>query len=136
MFYCLLFYCLMMKKILKFRLMETLVHIKIKETRVLKGFSQQYMADQLNISQMAYSKIERNKTQLNWDKLNKLAKILAVNIWDLIDDKKEINENDLGNQSPDEVVLLLKQLFHKHEYQINALKEEIKFLREQLSLKQ
>ena len=85
---------------------------------------------------MAYSKIERNKTQLNWEKLNKLAKILAINIWDLIDDKKEFNENDFDNKPLNESVLLLKQLFHKQEYQINTLKEEIKFLREQLSLKQ
>jgi transcriptional regulator with XRE-family HTH domain len=111
-------------------------HIKLKEIRTLKGFSQQDMADQLNISQMAYSKIERNKTQLNWDKLNKLAEILSINIWDLVDDKKEVKESDLEKKHSDETVLLLKQLFHQHEYQINTLKEEIKFLRKQLSLKQ
>lgn len=112
--------------------MKTSPHLKIKETRTLKGFSQQYMADQLNISQMAYSKIERNKTQLNWEKLNKLAEILSINIWDLVDDKKEIKESDLEKKSPDETVLLLKRLFHQHEYEINTLKEEIKFLRTKL----
>jgi len=116
--------------------MKSLPHIKIKETRESKGYSQQYMADQLGISQMAYSKIERNKTQLNWDKLNKLAQILSINIWDLIDDNKNIDENNLNNQYPSEVVLLLKQLFHKHDYQINLLKEEIEFLKKQLSSKQ
>ncbi|NQX96520.1 MAG: helix-turn-helix transcriptional regulator [Flavobacteriales bacterium] len=118
-----------------FNLMQTSPHLKIKKTRTLKGFSQQYMADQLNISQMAYSKIERNKTQLNWDKLKKLAEILSINIWDLVDDKKEITESDLGGKSPNETVLLLKRLLHQHEYQINTLEEEIKFLRKQLALK-
>jgi len=115
--------------------MTTLPHIKIKELRKLKGFSQQYMANQLNISQMAYSKIERNKTQLNWDKLNKLAEILAINIWDLIDNNKEIKEIDLENKASNETILLLKQFFHKYDYQINTLKEEITFLREQLASK-
>ena len=117
-------------------MMKKLPHLKIKEARLLKGFSQQYMADRLNLSQMAYSKIERNKTQLNWDKINKLAEILSINVWDLVDDEKEITESDLEQKPPGENILLLKQLFHKHEYQINSLKEEIKFLREQLKSKQ
>jgi len=116
--------------------MEKSPHIKIKKERILKGFSQQYMADQLNISQMAYSKIERNKTQLNWDRLNKLAEILSLNIWDLVDERKEIKASDIDNKPADHNVMLLKRLFHQHEYQIDALKDEIKFLREQLKLKE
>lgn len=115
-----------------FKPMKVPPHIKIKKIRKLKRFSQQYMADQLNLSQMAYSKIERNKTQLNWEKLNKLAKILSANIWDLVDGEKEIEiEKNPSNES----VLLLKKLFHQHEFEINSLKEEVKFLREQLELK-
>jgi transcriptional regulator with XRE-family HTH domain len=116
--------------------MKTSPHHKIKELRILKGFSQQYMADLLNISQMGYSKIERNKTQLNWERLNKLAEILSINVWDLVDNQKELNESSFNDKSSGEVVLLLKQLFHKQDYQISTLKEEIKFLREQLRLKQ
>ena len=116
--------------------MNTSPHIKIKELRILKKFSQQYMADQMNLSQMAYSKIERGITQLNWEKLNKFAEILSINIWDLVDDQKEIKASDLDNMSTNDNVLLLKRLLHQHEYQINSLKEEVKFLREQLELKQ
>jgi len=116
--------------------MDTSPHIKIKEIRILKKFSQQYMADQMNLSQMAYSKIERGITQLNWEKLKAFAEILSINIWDLVDNQKEIKASDLDNISTNDNVLLLKRLLHQHEYQINALKEEVKFLREQLELKQ
>lgn len=116
--------------------MKTLPHIKIKELRILKGFSQQYIADKLGISQMAYSKIERNKTQLNWSKINRLAEILSINVWDLIDNEKETNSLNTDNKLYNENILLLKQLFHQHVCQIKMLKEEIKFLRKQLNLKQ
>ena len=118
-----------------FKLMKTLPHIKIKELRKLKKLSQQSVAVKLGISQEAYSKIERNKTQLNWDKLNKLAKILDVNIWDLVDNNKEIDDIDFDHNFSNKSILLLKQLFHKHDYQINTLKEEILSLRDELSLK-
>ena len=39
---------------------------KIKRIRKIRGFSQTYMAQNLGISQRAYSKIELNETQLNW----------------------------------------------------------------------
>jgi len=116
--------------------MNILPHIKIREVRGLRGFSQQQMAEKLGVSQMAYSKVERGLTQLNWERLSVLAEILSVNIWDLVDDQKEIKSSDLDNNSTNNNVLLLKRLFHQHEYEINSLKEEIKFLREQLNLKQ
>ena len=116
--------------------METSPHIKTKEIRLLRGFSQQYMADKMGISQMAYSKIENNITQLNWEKLNSISEILSINIWDLIDNEKNLDKSNFNDKSPGEVVLLLKQLFGKHEYQINSLKEEVKFLREKLKSKE
>ena len=121
---------------INFRLMKILPHIKIKELRKLNEFSQQYIANKLNISQEAYSKIERNKTRLNWDKLNQLSEILNVNIWDLIDNNKEIDNINFANVFSNEPIHLLKQLFHKHDCQINTLKEEITSLREQLDLKE
>ena len=110
-------------------------HIKIKEIRTLRGFSQQYMAEKLELSQMAYSKIENNVTQLNWDKLNRISQILSINIWDLIDNEKELDEHNFDDKSPGEVVLLLKQLFVKQECQLKTLKEEVSFLRDQLKSK-
>jgi transcriptional regulator with XRE-family HTH domain len=112
--------------------MKNLPHIRLKELRKKRKYSQQYMADHLGISQMAYSKIESNKTQLNWDKLNRISKILEINIWDLIDDTKAIESEHPDNLSFNEALDMLKQLLQKHEDEKKILREEIKLLKKQL----
>ena len=42
---------------------------KIRKARELKGFSQDFMAGKLEMSQWAYSKIENNDIKLDWDEL-------------------------------------------------------------------
>ncbi|MCB9361698.1 MAG: helix-turn-helix transcriptional regulator [Flavobacteriales bacterium] len=112
--------------------MKKLPHIKIKELRKKRKYSQQYMADHLGISQMAYSKIESNKTQLNWDKLNRISNILEINIWDLIDDTQTIENEYSENFTFNEALDMLKQLLRKHDEEKKILKDEIQLLKKQL----
>lgn len=49
---------------------------KIKKIREIKGFSQEYVATKLNITQNSYSKIERGETNLNFSKLNEICEII------------------------------------------------------------
>lgn len=49
--------------------MEEALAIKIKKIRELKGYSQDYVANKLAISQRAYSKIESGETRLHWDRM-------------------------------------------------------------------
>ena len=56
----------------------------IRQTRVSLGYSQQYVAGKLYISQNAYSKIEAGITKLTVDTLFTLAHILGINIIELI----------------------------------------------------
>ena len=58
---------------------------KIRKIRLDKGFSQENMADLLEISTTAYGDIERNKTQLTITKATEIAKVLSVGIVDLLD---------------------------------------------------
>ena len=58
---------------------------KIKKIRLQKGYSHEYMALELNISQVAYSKIEKNKTKLTVERLFKITEILEVKIDDILD---------------------------------------------------
>lgn len=58
---------------------------KIRINRLTKGYSQNYMAIQLNISQRAYSKIECGHTNLSVDRLKAIAKVLEVDVKDLIE---------------------------------------------------
>lgn len=52
---------------------------KIRIQRQIKNYSQEYMAFMLEISQPAYSKIERNETDLSLRRVYEIAEILEIN---------------------------------------------------------
>ena len=52
----------------------------IKKLRELRNYTQQYMADQLEISLSGYGKIERNETDVSLGRLQQIADILGVDI--------------------------------------------------------
>ena len=68
--------------------MEKIIN-KIKEIRKDKGYSHEYMAHLLEISQVAYSKIEKNETKLTVERLYKIAEILETKIEDVLDIKAD-----------------------------------------------
>ncbi len=67
---------------------------KIRKLRQEKGYSQQYMALKLNISQNAYCKIERGETRLSMEKLGQLAGALDTSIEKMISQEEEATAND------------------------------------------
>ncbi|QQV04080.1 helix-turn-helix domain-containing protein [Chryseobacterium sp. FDAARGOS 1104] len=52
------------------------------------------MAEELHISQAAYSKIEKNETKLTVDRLYQIAEILEAPVYELLD----VNPNNIYNQ--------------------------------------
>jgi transcriptional regulator with XRE-family HTH domain len=58
---------------------------KIRRLRELHQLSQEEMAFELGISQPAYSKIERGKTELGVPRLQKIADILKCSVGDLME---------------------------------------------------
>ncbi len=78
----------------------------IKNIRKQKGYSHEYIAHELEISQVAYSKLEKNETKLTVERLYKLANILETPVTDLLEVKANNvfhqNNNDngtfIGNQ--------------------------------------
>ncbi|OXA76467.1 DNA-binding transcriptional regulator, XRE-family HTH domain [Flavobacterium aquidurense] len=64
--------------------MATSIKSKIKSIRELKNYTQEYMADQLGVTQAGYSKIEKGKTILSYIKLVEIARILEVSVEDII----------------------------------------------------
>ncbi|WP_026997975.1 helix-turn-helix domain-containing protein [Flectobacillus major] len=58
----------------------------IRKARLLKGYSQENVADMLGISTTAYGDIERNKTALTIQRANDLAKILDLPLQTLLAD--------------------------------------------------
>lgn len=57
---------------------------KIRLLREVHNYTQEYVADVLEISQNTYSLIEKGETKLTIDRLEKLAKLYAMEVADLI----------------------------------------------------
>lgn len=78
---------------------------KIKKIRELKDYTQEYMAHSLGISPTAYGRIERDETEINFSKLDQVAKVLGVDARQILDfDEKyyfNIHENNssVGNNN-------------------------------------
>ena len=54
------------------------ISAKIRKVRELKGFTQQYMADKLCMSQNNYSKIELGRVKIPMERIHEIAEILDI----------------------------------------------------------
>lgn len=120
------------------------VEEKIRNIRELKNLTQEYMADKLGITQAGYSKLENGSTVLTYAKLTQIAKILEINIEDIIafDSQKylsNINNSKMnsllnatiGNESSDFIknlyedkIKLLQKLLEKTEAEVQRYKNK------------
>jgi transcriptional regulator with XRE-family HTH domain len=70
---------------------------KINKIRMLRegiGLSQDYVAKKLNITQQAYSKIEKSPNTATLERLIQISEVLGVNINSIVgDDDKYIQQN-------------------------------------------
>ena len=57
---------------------------KIRAIRIEKGYSQDYMADMLKISQNAYHKLEKGHTKIHLEKFINIAEILEIEFSELL----------------------------------------------------
>lgn len=115
---------------------------KIKNIRELKNFTQEYMAEKLDISQAAYSKLEKGDIKVSSEKLSQIAKILDVNPEDItsFDSQKYFNsfnnvkgsnngsiiigadETELIKKLYEDKVLLLEKLLSNTEKELKNYK--------------
>lgn len=65
------------------------VNDKIRALRELNNWSQEDMAERLNMSKSSYSRLERDESKLDLSKLEKLAAVFQIDVTELIasDDK-------------------------------------------------
>lgn len=93
---------------------------KLRKLRNEKGFSQEYLADRLNISQKTYSNMENDRTPITVEILKQLSSELEVDMIDLITDSKIIVQYNISkdtstfngvvnNNFPEELVNQLKE---------------------------
>jgi transcriptional regulator with XRE-family HTH domain len=111
---------------------------RIKDAREKKNYSQQYLAEQLGISQKAYSKIENGETKLTVDNLLKISKVLEVNLNELFSTDSFSIYNNYHTHNGEGIVVN-KQTSEKvqelYERLLKSKDEEIKLLRDRLEIK-
>lgn len=88
---------------------------RIKIVREKVGYSQDYVAAELGISQKAYSKIENNETQLKGEVLIKLAEIFGTDILELIPTEAKLTYNNIHNVHKGDGVVYNKENIEKIE---------------------
>lgn len=109
---------------------------KLRMLREYRGYNQSFMAEQLGMTISGYSRIERQEVDISILKLINICEVFKIQVQDFI----HLNEIELIamlsshrsdlNHSQIAVIVQLEKLYSE---QITYLKDEIKFLREQLS---
>lgn len=111
---------------------------KIKKLRELKNLTQTHLADQLGVSQSAYSKIELGESEVTFSKLEKISEALGMKPEEVIAFNESMVFNVMHNQNGGNVFSHInnnsiseteRQLYQE---QINLLKEEVSYLKQML----
>lgn len=107
---------------------------KIRQIRELKGYSQEYVASKLGVSQRAYSKLETNETKLDWQKITKIAGVFEIDPLDIIsfDDNLVFHNCHQSGKFGQFYNHIPEKLIEQYEMRIKGLEDEIRFLRNEL----
>lgn len=114
--------------------MSLLQQNRIKKFRELRNYTQEYMAEKLQISQNTYSNLEAGKSKLTIERAKEIADILEVPFWELVSEQPVFNvwNNEIGvgfNQS--QAGKFYHPSIEVYESTISLLKDEIGQLREE-----
>jgi transcriptional regulator with XRE-family HTH domain len=109
---------------------------KIKKFRELKNYTQNYMAEKLDLSLSGYGKIERNETDISISRLESIAEVLGTDIASILSfDEKNVfnfNNNDHANgivqyhyAAQDELIERIIQQYKDENKYLKALIEKM-----------
>lgn len=87
-----------------------------------KGYSQEYMAEFLNVSQKTYSHLENEKIKIHLCRLSKIAEVFDVSLAEIIEPKANDDKTRPENTQWDTIL-------HNFSKQLEELREEIRLLR-------
>ncbi len=102
----------------------------IRKYREIKGFSQEYMAHQLNINQASYAKLENNSTKISIDRLFSISKLLDTDISEILDLKNQT----IFNQTDNETANAFGKVEHYYQENKEVYQQLIKSKDEQIAL--
>lgn len=113
----------------------------IRKHREIRGYSQEYMARELNITQSSYAKLENNSTKMTLERLLDISKLLEVDVSTLMDASNRSTFNQYENPTANafghvenlyqENKETLNKLLSSYEERIKELQQEVNFLRKQ-----
>lgn len=106
-------YIISLFNLLLFSIMNSITE-RIREIRSGRSISQEYMANELGIDTSSYHRLERGTSPLSVTRLGEIARILEVDVVQLIGTKEQ-PKNDL----------------QEHPY-VKHLEDEVRFLRQQV----
>ena len=112
--------------------MNNLILDRIRSQRVLKGLSQQNMADELNLTLAGYSKIERGDTELTLTRLRQIAAVLNIRVSVLVREEEDSNEYVHFSEERGAFQTLPMELLRMSN-DINALQRELAELRRKMN---
>ena len=111
---------------------------KIKKLRELKNLTQMHMAQQLGVTQSAYSKIELGESEVTYKRLERISEVLEMKPEEVISFNESMVFNVMNNQNGGNVFGDINNSISDTERklyqdQIDLLKAEIAHLKEMLA---
>lgn len=126
------------------------IHENIRSMRLLKGWSQETMAEKLDLSPNSYANIERGETDVQLSRLEQIAQVLEIEVSDLFDFDRRVffkfsihnsphatNHNNcrqLVNSSLTTATSDLEDELEKSHWMIEQKDKEIAYLKEIIEL--
>ena len=111
---------------------------KIKRIREYKNLTQKYLADELGMTQGAYSKIEMGESDISVTRLEKIAKLFDMKLEELLTfDNVVFNttNNPNGGNVMSQITYTISENERKlYEKQIETLRDEVDFLKKLLEM--
>jgi transcriptional regulator with XRE-family HTH domain len=107
-----------------------LIGEKIRKIRGLKGFSQDYLASKLQITQNAYSKMERGETKISDERLTQISNVLEIPKESIEQFSEKIFVNMANNKKSNENIRIeTNEIIPKHyEIEVERLNQRITLL--------
>jgi transcriptional regulator with XRE-family HTH domain len=107
---------------------------KIKKIRELRNFTQEYMAEKLQLTQQGYGKLERGDVDIPFKRLEQIAQTLGVKVEDITRfDESIVFNNHTGAFNCGFTNHYHQQSFENerkaYQEQINSLKSEVEYLK-------
>ena len=100
---------------------------KVRRIREEKQWTQEFIANKLEISQNTYSKIESGSIKLTIDRISELSKILDMPIEDMLsDDTKTFHLNNNHIEK-----FYIENLQEENKGLVQSLKDQVKYLQEE-----